>query len=361
MRFNEFTTAHIMEHSWGETSYTSFISNIEYDEQGAHSLANFIKQNCGQWLSLVGGGRAAFYRGITLLTLNNGTAAVAPIRKDRPPRDSSRIQNIAFTAMITAAGGIANRNNSAFITASRKAAMAFGNPYVFMPLGDFHYTWSTIWKDWTAELPPMVIIEFLKPEIKQQFKTDTTSPSAYAQVYSMGMVPNELDRAAIFSNPNNYIDEIKLIIKSEAGLKEAWKAKHEVMVAAEAGLYINPEFYSDFVEKFLLDDKLVPKKSGHKAMGIVLDITDTDSVRMLLINSAEELKNFGSAVNADQHQSLYTNKTQKNNNEMNFVEARAIPLAKNILFYPLNSKTRIEWINVFHLTPEQYANPRYTQ
>lgn len=239
-----------------------FMSKLREDPQSGHALANYIRQYCGQWLSEIGDPARVFYRGAALRT-GTETAIVFPISKNRPPRDSSAIQNTAYIAMIKAAGGVANRYNSAFVTASKPTAATFGFPYVFMPIGDFHYTWSNLWKDWTQDLRTHTIItRWIKPDIRARFRT----PEGSEDEYSFKMLQDPLARNRIFSEPNSYISKVDSVIVVDTGLPQAWQTNHEVMVSAELGLYIHPEFYNDLVKPFLLNPKRKPKLPKGKSM-----------------------------------------------------------------------------------------------
>lgn len=338
--------------------YLDAVSNINLklgqDQQSGYTVANFIRQHCGKWLAEIGRPNYVFYRGAKLADPVD-TAKVLPIPKNRPPRDSTPIQNAAFIAMIKAAGGVANRFNSAFVTSKFSSATEYGDVYVFMPIGDFHYTWSTEWADWTRDLKSQDIIRWLKPEIRQRFK----APEGSYDEYSIKMLPDPLERMRIVSNPDSFVREVDSVIVADKGLPNARLARHEVMVSAEMGLYIDHTFYSKLVEPFLEYPNLKPNLPAvpkSKAMGIVLDLTQPDYVQTLLIKDADHLKAFGQAINDGTQQKLYTGKT---NYGMEFIDSvfrkECTPLAKDILFYPLHQINRKEWRESFDITPERYA------
>lgn len=120
----------------------------------AQKLADFIKTNCEPWLKTVG--NTMFYRGTKTLGERFGDYAyITDVREDRNPRDSSLAATEVFNDAIQKAGGVANRNNSVFITSEYDTAHSYVNntKYVFvvLPLGEFNYTWSGELQDWFAD------------------------------------------------------------------------------------------------------------------------------------------------------------------------------------------------------------------
>lgn len=67
---------------------------------------------------------------------------------DRKPVDSPPFLHSNFNDIIRENNLVANRSNSIFTTGSRKMSLRYGNPYVILPIGNFHFTWSTDFKDW---------------------------------------------------------------------------------------------------------------------------------------------------------------------------------------------------------------------
>ena len=132
------------------------INEIDADAYTAQTqkLADFIKTNCEPWLNTVG--NAVFYRGTkTLGKQIDDYAYITDVREDRKPRDSSLAATEVFNDAIQKAGGVANRNNSVFITSEYDVAHSYVNntKYVFvvLPIGEFNYTWSDELQDWFAD------------------------------------------------------------------------------------------------------------------------------------------------------------------------------------------------------------------
>lgn len=341
MRYREIRNSFIMENTWAPTPYDEFMSSLGENQKSGRELAKFVTQNCRKWLSEIGVLEHVFYRG--LKTFNTHAAGVIPIRKNRPPRDSSMYQHQAFMGIIRASGGVANRDNSAFVTSNHLTSAEYGTNYVFMPIGKYHYTWSAEWVDWTTDMDSYDLMNLLKPEVR-------------IDRYAIG--PKNGEKVLeTFSNPNNYLENISKSIMVDQGLKEAWNKQHEVMVSAKYGLYILPNYYHDLVKPFLEDPGLEPKDSDENAIGIILNLaTRKDQVQVLLVKDMQHLQSFIKAMSQGTHQKMYTNSTSQ---EREFIDKvfrkECTTLAVDILWYPLNIKNRKKWAQYFDFTPEQLA------
>lgn len=86
------------------------------------------------------------YRGLetTITSVEKVTNPVV----DRKPVDSPTFLHNNFNSIIRQNNLVANRSNSIFTTGSREMSLRYGNPYVILPIGNFHFTWSTDFKDW---------------------------------------------------------------------------------------------------------------------------------------------------------------------------------------------------------------------
>jgi hypothetical protein len=125
------------------------------------ALAKFISANAKPWLSVSNNGHWVVYRG---MRGQNDTVFTRPIRTDRKSMDTLEVRHQAFNAVIKSVGGIANRSNSAFVTSDANFAAGYGEPYVFIPLGDFHYTWSPVYRDWTRDFTGNDLIKLMRPD-----------------------------------------------------------------------------------------------------------------------------------------------------------------------------------------------------
>lgn len=211
------------------------IERVDFREI-AKRIAKYIKKNAKPWLAASNNGRMIFYRGTKAQAPNVSFAYVRAIRPDRRPMDTSSERHSMFDAAIKAAGGIANRSNSAFATANEELATEYGNAYVFIPLGKFHYTFSPLWDDWTQDTD----ISDFEACLKKSLRTKS-----------------DLDWDSKFEDPNSYDPKlIKRLIKTDRDLKTAFTLESEVMFSAPMGLYVDRGIYKRAVLPILTGKKI---------------------------------------------------------------------------------------------------------
>ena len=137
--------------------------------KAANNIAKFIKSKCKPWYNQSKQGKIVVYRGVDPGKEAVSSSSLAFIRKTRPdrrPKDTDMPRHKAFNAVIGAAGGIANRSNSLFTTSKYDIAADYGTVFATIPIGDFHYTWSPYWSDWTHDVKKDNIVKLLKePEV----------------------------------------------------------------------------------------------------------------------------------------------------------------------------------------------------
>lgn len=241
----------------------------------AKELVAFIKQNCKMYLQQ-GLGNRVFYRGTRNAPKEkNHVAFVRKVRSDRKPRDSSVLLHNAFNTLIGLAGKVANRTNSVFATSSTHAALEYGPMYVILPIGNFHYTWSTEWDDWVnAEDPSRVIalavedskhaarIQELNKTIEAMTKECRTLSFGSKKRYKIGRererleviqrrLTNMVAKEAIAKKA--ILPNLTKVLKGDDGsLEQAARSQHEVLFSCASALYINRAFYQEFVQPILL-------------------------------------------------------------------------------------------------------------
>lgn len=196
----------------------------------AKQTVKYIKDNAEPWLAASKNGQLVVYRGVE----NSPQQALAwtkPVRQDRRPKDSSQTLHDRFNAIIAAAGGTANRSNAAFVTSSFTGASHYGSVYVYIPLGDFTYTWSPFYTDWTED-----------------FGHDTLNKAMIKRSLSMAS-PESYDRK-----------QAKYLVKVNTGLADAVKKQHEIMIRSDQGLFVKNSFYLQYVLPLLQGVKTGVKK-----------------------------------------------------------------------------------------------------
>jgi hypothetical protein len=239
-------------------------------------VAKFIRENARPWLEASNNGHWVVYRGIRG---QNDSVFTRPIRADRKPVDTPEDRHRAFNAVIASIGGVANRSNSAFVTHDANFAGNYGDPYVFMPLGDFHYTWSPVYRDWTADFNGRDLLELMRSDapvdeenilkhaqgeiqdflnraryskdpvaLAQAEEVRDTNSKAYKDLLSFYR-----SRAKYFfgfsTDPAAYDPAlVSKKIRVDRGLDRAIKSGNEIMIHATTGLYIESFVYGDIME-----------------------------------------------------------------------------------------------------------------
>lgn len=122
-------------------------------------LIRFLKLNCRPWLSQTNNGKLIAYRGVGT-PRNHNDWYIVEVPQNRNPRDSTSEHHNKLISRIQKAGGIANRNNSIFVTGRPEQALAFavskefhrGKIFAVVPVGNFNITWSENFRDWIYDL-----------------------------------------------------------------------------------------------------------------------------------------------------------------------------------------------------------------
>lgn len=185
----------------------------------AEELVTFIKDQCQPWLNQTNNGKIHVFRGIHKSKAHgtsyvpgvpdNSHAFIKHIGTNRPARGSTDLR-ILYTKLLKSCGAVSTRENSVSVTSNISNASTFGTPYVFIPIGDFNFTWSTILSDWGAG-------------------TDIDGNS----------IRNEL-----LSGSKDIIMRFKNSIQhDDNSLPEAINSRNEIAIHAKSGLYVKPHVY----------------------------------------------------------------------------------------------------------------------
>lgn len=205
----------------------------------------YIKKNCKRWVDASNG--QLVYRGVRNIF---EIMFIKKTRNDRKPLDTHQALSDAWNILINLESGSANRNNSIFVTGNKDEAREYGKLFVCIPVGNFHYTWSPEYYDWTRQFRYRQIHSLLKPDV--------------LSVSDLELVTNPLHALdpkfkAIISNPDNYIEgALEEVITADRNLPEAIRMKHEIMVQCESAVYIE---YSVYMNLFKPSKKVKPNDS----------------------------------------------------------------------------------------------------
>lgn len=208
----------------------------EPDSETIPKIVNFIRTNCQPWLNA--SNKQFIYRGVPKIP-REYTSFTKKTRVSRKPKDSSLEQHKSLNFLINLAGGIANRSNSIFCTKSKATARDYGTAFVVLPIGNFNYTWSPIWKDWyiggSTKINSVLTkeaTEILNSELEKNFDFGNKGPVL----------------KKLYNDPNSYdINKIKETIKVDEGLPEAINSFQEIMIKCKSGFYIELDFFYEKV------------------------------------------------------------------------------------------------------------------
>lgn len=194
----------------------------DYGEQ-LRELSDIITEQCQPWIQEIGGMEnfydLPFYRGIKNAV--SGAWEVRPVRQDRRPSDSPKALHEFFNRIIAQSGKVANRSNSLFAYGEPNRTLPYGATHVVIPLGDFHYTWSTEMQDWYGNALDYVTYS----DIMNHRLSDA---SLSAQKYTKALTNS--------------------IRGDDGSLLEARQSGHEVMIYSSHAILIDHHAWADLVE-----------------------------------------------------------------------------------------------------------------
>ena len=174
-----------------------------------------------------------------------------PYRDNREPKDSGLFHQDLYDAGIEAAGGIAKRTNSIFVTGDRSHAKPYGEVYVVFPMGKFNYTYHSRIKDWYETFGPT--LEGIAPVYFEEFEDilrKSNDPIATAKELidrSENVEPDVNDTGKRISQITASLAKIFLSIAEytivDTGLAQSLNYDVEVLLSAPGGYYYIPEHH----------------------------------------------------------------------------------------------------------------------
>ncbi len=277
------------------------VAHIDYAAM-AQQVVAYMRANAKPWLAQTKNGALMVYRGIEDDRVT-AHAFTQNIRQDRRPKDTDQQRHMAFNKVIAAAGGVANRSNAAFVSGDKSTAEAYGRPFVFVPVGDFRYTWSPEYADWTQDFETYDLSElvsnvnpkkdpqaqayarqeidlFIKATERDIKKTKDPKVKAYLagrladlQNPKSELYKDVVDNALIVYKEESFDKadnaeydpkKAKRVVYADRDLARGIRSGYEIMLNATTGLYIDDEFYEEAVLPLL---QAKPKRESQ-------DITD---------------------------------------------------------------------------------------
>lgn len=277
------------------------VTQIDFSAM-AQRVVDYMKKNAAPWMAQTKNGVLQVYRGVDDSGLGYTYTFTQNIRQDRRPKDTDKKRHQEFNQAIASVGGVANRSNAAFVSGDYNQAEPYGSVYVFVPLGDFHYTWSPEYADWTQDFETDEL-DLLK--IRADYRKDPKA-LAYVKQRIQGAYDDALIKAKQGNSSNkkywnqkaqdllnpksetykasakyyleDYTEEVGGVsaefdpkkvsreIYVDRDLARAIKSGHEIMLHAVTGLYIDHDFYQDAVLPLLRGGKARAQESLEVAL-----------------------------------------------------------------------------------------------
>lgn len=213
----------VLPHDFDEDrdDYELHLEELEDD------IVDFVHQHCKPWLNEINRHQIA-WRGVRNPPTHNIVGFTKDIRQDRQPLHSTRDDHKFMQRVLRMLKSPVHRENSVGVISSFGEASEYGKVYAFLPIGNFNYAWSPKTDDWIS-MPRLMMNDAttIKP------KTGDYLPIKHA------------------NGDISYLSEEKLkqYIYINKGLSDALGRHVEIMVSARSGLYIQGEFYIDYLRR----------------------------------------------------------------------------------------------------------------
>lgn len=216
--------------------------NDFYSKAKEQEFIEFITKNCQPWLSKIGGLEGLkyhrVYRGVR--TPSDMTYDVMPVNQNRPPIDTPADTQNQIDHWFQIQSGIRYRQSSIFVTSNYDNATKYtkqgaGTVLTVIPVGDFHFCWSSVYRDMTQSFE-----DFFK---LGRYATPLTKDS---HTFSNGgfMFPkNKLadpDVIINFMKDGHYEFDHHLLAAMQSG--------HEIMLNCKEVIVARPDWLNRFIE-----------------------------------------------------------------------------------------------------------------
>ncbi len=196
-----------------EISYKPKDINLQNPAGSIAAIQEFIEANCQPWLKESKG--KYVYRGLNKNVYAHMQVFTRNVRQNRKPRDSTEMMQNFFNTIIGIAGGIANRTNSMFVYGSPMPTSSYGHTFYVFPIGDFNYTWSTVWHDWYND----------RVAFYSEYETIRDPYNANGKEFAKAVA------------------QVKKDIIVDRNLPKAIASGREIMISCKKALYVNKSDY----------------------------------------------------------------------------------------------------------------------
>ena len=199
--------------------FKQFLSERADEELTISQLRKKVEKDCATWLkryphiTLFRGmsiedrtGKSDMTRTIRVVhdsedpSIPAQKAVIGAVRPNRRPRDLSINLTVSLDEIFREKVGLPLRSSSLFVVKSRSTAQSYGQPFIILPIGEFHFAWSPYMDDpynvtdgnMTDELADK--LEELLPQIQKKFKNvrtvDDVADDERALAYAFKMIPD---------------------------------------------------------------------------------------------------------------------------------------------------------------------------
>jgi hypothetical protein len=169
-----------------------------------------------------------------------------PFRDNRDPKDSGLYHQSLYNDAIEAAGGVANRSNSIFVSGNMVHARKYGELYVVFPWGDFNYTYHMGVKDWYDKFGPA--LEGVAPAYFEKFE-ETLALSDDPMAAAKKIEQKETGQLNLLAQ---IWLKIAMEVDFDVGLNQALNTDVEVLLSAKGGYYYIPyHHFFKYVKPYL--------------------------------------------------------------------------------------------------------------
>jgi len=234
-----------------EISHGPVDAMLPFDPQ---KIVAYLRKNAAPWLELTHNGATMMYRG-----LHNGgdpkNIFTITTRADRRPLTTSRFFHRVMNAMLTAMGSKTTRSNSVFMSPVFKFAQFYGMVYVAIPLGPVHYVWSPKFEDMVS-VSIYELLKYLSPSGLKHHDANMAKrhPNDKEIFFPETGIFKWVDDPAYLDPTSWDPKKLQELFTVDNDFDGAIATKHEMAVQCVRTLYIDADYYKQYIRPLLIGD-----------------------------------------------------------------------------------------------------------
>jgi cytidylate kinase len=146
-KFIDTPTKNLKFNQWmqDEKKKRNITEAFEDDGNNLLKIREFIEKNCQPYLKEIGGIEElpfTLMHGSNSSALKQNIATIITIIQERKPKDTPLYIHDQLNAGLMKAGFKAHRGNSIFASGHNGVSGSYGQTYIVIPIGEYHYTWG---------------------------------------------------------------------------------------------------------------------------------------------------------------------------------------------------------------------------